>query len=92
MVSDLVLGFYVLSSKPKTKSDATHRTICQCHLTLERNTALFQDIRTRPVAAAVTADPIVEALANPVATALVEQALPVLAVEYASRDANERSD
>jgi len=55
-------------------------------------TALFQDIRTRPVAAAVTADPIVEALANPVATALVEQALPVLAVEYASRDANERSD
>jgi len=43
--------------------------------------ALFQDIRTRPDAATVVANPVAEAPVNPVATALVEQPLPVLAGE-----------
>ncbi len=47
----------------------------------ERIMALFQDIQTRPDAAAVVANPVAEPLANPVATALVEQRLPVLAGE-----------
>ena len=47
----------------------------------ERIMALFQDIRTRPEAAAVAANSVAEALANPGATALVEQGVPVLAGE-----------
>ncbi len=43
--------------------------------------ALFQDIRTRPDAAAVDADPVVKALANPVMTALENHGVPVLAGE-----------
>ena len=43
--------------------------------------APFQDIRTRPDAAAVAANSVAEALANPGATALVEQGVPVLAGE-----------
>ena len=43
--------------------------------------ALFQVIRTRPVAAAVAANSVAEALANPGATALVGQDVPVLAGE-----------
>ncbi len=41
--------------------------------------ALFQDIPTRPDAAAVAANPEAETLENPGATALVEQGVPVLA-------------
>jgi hypothetical protein len=47
----------------------------------ERIMALFQDIRTRPDAAAVAANPVAEELANPGATVPVEQGLPVLAGE-----------
>ena len=48
----------------------------------ERIMALFQDIRTRPVtAAAADAEIVLEAPANPVATDLVEQGVPVLAGE-----------
>ncbi len=43
--------------------------------------ALIQDIRTGADTDAVVADPVAEALANPVAAALVEQHLPVLAGE-----------
>jgi hypothetical protein len=43
--------------------------------------ALFQDIRTRSDTVAVAANPVAEALANPVATTLVEQGVRVLAGE-----------
>jgi len=43
--------------------------------------ALIQDIRTRPDAAAVAANPVAEAPANPVATAQVEQGVAVLGGE-----------
>ncbi len=47
----------------------------------ERIMALFQDIRTRPDSAAVAANPVAEALANPGATAMVEQGVPLLGGE-----------
>ncbi len=50
----------------------------------ERITALFQDIRTRPVAAAITADPVAEALANPVTAGLVKRVVPRLGGESAA--------
>ena len=43
--------------------------------------ALFQDIPTRPDAAAVAADPVAAALANTLATAQVELGAPVLGGE-----------
>ncbi len=43
--------------------------------------ALFQDIRTKPEAAAVAANPVAEPLANPVSTSSVQQGLPAIAGE-----------
>jgi hypothetical protein len=58
------------------RPEASEQTSAQ-----ERIMALIQDIRTGPATAAVVADPVAEAPANPVATALVKQGVPVLAGE-----------
>ena len=47
----------------------------------ERIMALFQDIRTKPDTAAVAANVVAEAPANPVATAPLEEGAPVLGEE-----------
>jgi len=58
-----------LANRPETSEETSAQ---------ERIMALVQDIRTRPDAAAVAANPVAEAPANPVATAQVEHGVAVL--------------